>query len=68
VLDERNVRREFYTLLQNDGLPRIRLHDPRHSCVTILLASGEHPKVVRELLGHSSVPLTPIRTRISYQI
>jgi len=57
-LDERNVRREFYALLKAKALPRIRLHDLRHSCATILLAAGEHPKVVQELLGHSSVQLT----------
>ena len=57
-LDERNVRREFYGLLKAAELPRIRLHDLRHSCATILLAAGEHPKVVQELLGHSSVQLT----------
>ena len=57
-LDERNVRREFYAILKVHDLPRIRLHDLRHSCATILLAAGEHPKVVQELLGHSSVQLT----------
>jgi integrase len=57
-LDERNVRREFYALLKAARLPRIRLHDLRHSFATILLAAGEHPKVVQELLGHSSVQLT----------
>jgi integrase len=57
-LDERNVRREFYALLKANELPRIRIHDLRHSYATILLAAGEHPKVVQELLGHSSVQLT----------
>jgi hypothetical protein len=32
--------------------------DLRHSYATILLAAGEHPKVVQETLGHSSVQLT----------
>jgi Phage integrase family len=36
----------------------MRLHDLRHSYATILLAAGEHPKVVQETLGHSSVQLT----------
>jgi hypothetical protein len=57
-LDERNVRREFYGFLQAAQLPRIRVHDLRHSCTTILLAVGEHPKVVQEMLGHQSVQVT----------
>src|SRR3954462_6876302 len=57
-LDERNVRREFYDLLKAQNLPRMRPHDLRHSYATILLATGEHPKVVQEILGHSSVQLT----------
>jgi hypothetical protein len=57
-LDERNVRREFYELLKAQSLPRLRPHDLRHSYATILLAAGEHPKVVQEILGHSSVQLT----------
>ena len=57
-LDERNVRREFYALLKAQNLPRMRPHDLRHSYATILIAAGEHPKVVQEVLGHSSVQLT----------
>jgi integrase len=57
-LDERNVRREFYDFLRAAQLPRIRVHDLRHSCATILLAVGEHPKVVQEMLGHQSVQVT----------
>ena len=57
-LDERNVRREFFALLKAAKLPRMRIHDLRHSYATILLAAGEHPKVVQETLGHSSVQLT----------
>lgn len=36
----------------------IRLYDLRHSCATLLLEAGEHPKVVQERLGHSSIVLT----------
>lgn len=36
------------------GLPVIRLHDARHSCATLALDAGVHPKVVQQLLGHSS--------------
>jgi integrase len=39
-------------------LPRIRFHDLRHSHATHLLASGVHPKVASERLGHATVGLT----------
>ena len=39
-------------------LPKIRIHDLRHSAATILLALGTHPKLVQEMLGHSTFTLT----------
>ena len=39
-------------------LPRIRLHDLRHTHATILLQQGINPKVVSERLGHASVSFT----------
>lgn len=41
-----------------DQLPKIRLHDIRHSSATILLKAGVHPKVVMERLGHSNIATT----------
>lgn len=52
------VHYSFYRLLAKAGLPRIRFHDLRHTCATLLLEAGEHPKVVQEMLGHSSIQLT----------
>ena|SRR5215210_5800652 len=40
------------------GLPDIRWHDLRHSCFTLLLSRGEHPKFVQYLAGHASIQLT----------
>jgi integrase len=40
------------------GLPRIRLHDMRHTHGTLLIEGGVHPKVVQERLGHHSVAFT----------
>lgn len=40
------------------GLPRIRLHDLRHTHATLLLASGTPPKVVSERLGHTTIAFT----------
>ena len=39
-------------------IPRIRLHDLRHSHATQLLAAGVHPKIVQERLGHASITTT----------
>ena len=30
----------------------------RHTCATLLLTKGVHPKVVSEMLGHSSIVIT----------
>jgi integrase len=40
------------------GLPRIRLHDLRHSYATAALAAGIPAKIVSERLGHASIALT----------
>ena len=40
------------------GLPDIRLHGLRHTCATMLLKMGQHPKYVQELLGHASINIT----------
>jgi integrase len=40
------------------GLPRIRFHDLRHTAAALLLRRGVNPKIVSEMLGHSSVAIT----------
>jgi integrase len=50
--------RHFKPLLKRAGLPEIRLHDLRHTCATILLMAGKHPKFVQKLLGHASINIT----------
>jgi integrase len=58
-LDFRNVgAASFKPLLAKAGLPDIRFHDLRHTCATLLLSRGHHPKLVQELLGHASVAMT----------
>jgi integrase len=39
-------------------LPRVRFHDLRHSHATQLLASGVHPKIASERMGHASIGIT----------
>lgn len=40
------------------GLPRIRLHDARHSFATLALESGVDVKIVSERLGHANTSIT----------
>jgi integrase len=55
---ENLIKRSFKPLLDRAGLPKIRFHDLRHTCATLLLGRGVHPKIVQELLGHATVAMT----------
>jgi integrase len=45
-------------MLKRAQLPHIRLHDLTHTCATILLTAGKHPKFVQELLDYASINVT----------
>jgi integrase len=53
-----NVTREFQRMLEQAGLRRLRFHDMRHACASLLIAQGVHPRVVMETLGHSQIGIT----------
>jgi integrase len=55
---ENLVNRSFKPLLERASLPEIRFHDLRHTCATLLLGRGVHPKFVQELLGHATKAMT----------
>jgi integrase len=58
-LEPRNLNRHFKAALKRAGLPAtIRVHDLRHSCATLLIAQGVHPRVVMEILRHSQISVT----------
>lgn len=57
-LQPRSLTHEWVRVLGNTELPRIRFHDLRHAHGTHMLASGIHPKVASERLGHSKVGIT----------
>ncbi len=48
----------FRPLLERAGLPRIRFHDLRHTCATLLLLRNVNPKIVQEMLGHANISET----------
>ena len=54
----RNDYRAFQALLQRAQLRKVRLHDLRHTAVSLLLAQGVPSRVVMEILGHSQISVT----------
>jgi integrase len=54
----RITARRLRPLLRREGLPPIRFHDLRHTAATLMLTAGVNPKVVSEMLGHTSVAIT----------
>ena len=52
------MRAAILIVVTHATLPRIRFHDLRHAHATHLLASGVHPKIASERLGHSKVGIT----------
>ena len=48
----------FKSFLVRNNLPVIRFHELRHSCASILIASGVSMKAVQEGLGHSTFSTT----------
>lgn len=53
-----SLEHQFKKLIRETGLPKIRLHDLRHTSATLLLGQGVHPKIVQERLGHADISMT----------
>ena len=59
IMRKNLVRRHFKPALKAAKLPsNLSLYCLRHTCASLLLQAGTHPKVVAERLGHSSTMLT----------
>jgi integrase len=52
-----NLRRSWERIKKVAGV-QLRLHDLRHTCVTLLLDLGVPPHIVREIAGHSALEVT----------
>jgi integrase len=52
------LRRQWAPLLKRAKLEGTRFHDLRHTCASLLLLTGVHPKVVQERLGHATIAVT----------
>ncbi len=52
-------QRVWWPALDAAGLPRsTRIHDLRHTCASLLIRQGVHPKAIQHHLGHSSIKIT----------
>ena len=58
MLKPNRITRIFKTRVEDAGLPRIRLHDLRHTHASNALQAGIHVKVVSERLGHANIGVT----------
>jgi integrase len=52
------VTENFKKFLRENGMREIRFHDLRHSCASMMLASGVPMKQIQEWLGHSDFSTT----------
>lgn len=53
-----NLSRAFRLIRDKLDISQIRFHDLRHTHASLLFSLREHPKVVQERLGHSSIEIT----------
>lgn len=57
-VEPRNLARVFDLLCERSEVRRIRLHDTRHTCASLLAAAGTHPRTFMAILGHSQIGVT----------
>ncbi len=53
-----SMTQKWERFVESNDLPKIRLHDLRHSNATALIQAGVNPRVVQQRLGHSDVNIT----------
>lgn len=63
-LNARVLLTAFQRKLSEAGLPKVRFHDLRHACSSLLQAGGISPKVVQEQLGHADLSMTLRYTQV----
>lgn len=58
AIDPRNFNREFAARSVRAGVRKIRLHDTRHTCGSLLAALDVHPRIAMQILRHSKIAVT----------
>lgn len=59
-IEPRNMNRHFDRLCEKAGVRRIRFHDLRHSCASLLYSQGVPLEIIQDVLGHSSPTVTKV--------
>ncbi|WP_197042592.1 tyrosine recombinase XerC [Microbispora rosea] len=57
-IEPRNFNRSFEMHCRNAEVPRIRVHDTRHTCASLLAVLDVHPRVAMRILRHSQISVT----------
>ena len=52
------LTRRFNRLVDRAAVPRIRLHDVRHTYATLAMDAGADPKVLSDRIGHANTSIT----------
>ncbi|WP_410794050.1 tyrosine-type recombinase/integrase [Kribbella sp. C-35] len=61
-IEPRNVNRHFDAMCAKSGVRRIRFHDLRHSCASLLWSQGVPLEQIQDILGHAD----PRTTKVIY--
>ncbi|MBW1599734.1 tyrosine recombinase XerC [Streptomyces sp. JJ38] len=57
-IEPRNLNRSFEVLCARAGVRKVRFHDLRHTCASLLHEQGADARMIMEVLGHSSIRVT----------
>ncbi len=52
------LSKHFLKLIRKSGIPNIHFHSLRHTYASMMLQADVHPKVVQEIIGHSTIGMT----------
>jgi len=52
------LTRRFNRIVDRAGVPRIRLHDVRHTYATLAMDAGVDPKMLSDRMGHANTAIT----------
>lgn len=58
IIPPNTITQHFQIFLEKNKLKRIRFHDLRHSCASILFANGVDILTIQEILGHAQLTTT----------